>query len=262
MKTRIITAVVALIIFLPFVWIGDLPFEMMSILLATIAMYEVLKMAKQTVFSVNGVLAFLLMWLVTVPDHYLDWLKDLYITKWEILFLLVALLLAYTVFSKNKFHFDQAGVVFIAAFYVGFGFHYLAPTREAGLSYVIFALLIVWSTDTGAYFIGRAIGKAKLAPHVSPNKTVAGFVGGIVCAVVIAGGFYYFADLGISWVLILILLIILSVFGQLGDLVESALKRYYDVKDSGKILPGHGGILDRFDSLLFVLPLLHILQII
>lgn len=262
MKTRIITAIVALIVFLPFVWIGGLPFELMSVLLATIALYEVLKMANQSIFSVNGILSFLLMWLITLPAEYLDVLAKLSITKWDLVFLLVALLLAYTVFSKNKFHFDETGVALLAAFYVGFGFHYLGPTRDAGLSYVIFALLIVWSTDSGAYFIGRAIGKTKLAPHVSPNKTVAGFVGGIVCALIFAGGFYYLADLGMPIALLLVLLVILSVFGQLGDLVESALKRFYNVKDSGKILPGHGGILDRFDSLLFVLPLLHILQII
>ncbi|EAW0570638.1 phosphatidate cytidylyltransferase, partial [Listeria monocytogenes] len=201
-------------------------------------------------------------WLVVVPDRYLDFLDTLHITEMEVIFILMALLLANTVFSRNKFHFDQVGICMVAAFYTGFGFHYLALTREAGLMYVLFALFIVWSTDTGAYFIGKAIGKHKLAPNVSPNKTVEGFIGGIVCALVIAGGFYYFAELPGNIALVLALLVFLSIFGQLGDLVESALKRFYGVKDSGKILPGHGGILDRFDSLLFVLPLLHILQII
>lgn len=262
LKTRIITAVVALIFFIPFVVYGGIPFELLSILLATIALYEVLVMTKQRIFSMNGIITLLLMWLVVVPDRYLDFLDTLHITEMEVIFILMALLLANTVFSRNKFHFDQVGICMVAAFYTGFGFHYLALTREAGLMYVLFALFIVWTTDTGAYFIGKAIGKHKLAPNVSPNKTVEGFIGGIVCALVIAGGFYYFAELPGNIALVLALLVFLSIFGQLGDLVESALKRFYGVKDSGKILPGHGGILDRFDSLLFVLPLLHILQII
>ncbi|EUJ33550.1 phosphatidate cytidylyltransferase [Listeria floridensis FSL S10-1187] len=262
MKTRIITAIVALIIFIPFVVIGGIPFELVSILLASIAVYEILTMTKHPLLSVNGIVTMLLTWLVVVPDRYLTWFNHIGLSLMQLIFIAIALLLAYTVFSRNKFHFDQAGIAVLAAFYVGMGFHHLALTRDAGFYYVLFALLIVWSTDTGAYFIGRAIGKHKLAPHVSPNKTVEGFIGGIVSALVVAGGFFYFFDLGDNFVAVFLGLIVLSIFGQLGDLVESALKRFYGVKDSGKIMPGHGGILDRFDSLLFVLPLLHILQII
>ncbi|WP_163652698.1 phosphatidate cytidylyltransferase [Listeria sp. PSOL-1] len=262
MKTRTITAIVALIIFLPFVVVGGLPFELMSILLATIAIYEILIITKQNVFSVNGIVTVLFTWVITVPDEYLSFLTKIGIQKMELIFIAIAILLSFTVFSRNQFHFDQVGVDVLASFYVGFGFHFLADVRSAGVMFVIFALLIVWTTDTGAYLIGRAFGKHKLAPHVSPNKTIEGFIGGILCSLVIAGGFYYFFVSTNDFLLILIALVVLSLFGQLGDLVESALKRFYDVKDSGKILPGHGGILDRFDSLLFVLPLLHILQII
>ncbi|MBC1521132.1 phosphatidate cytidylyltransferase [Listeria aquatica] len=262
MKTRIITAIVALIIFIPFVVIGGVTFELISILLASIAVYEILVMTKQSLFSVNGIVTMLLTWLVVVPENYLTWLDKIGLSVIELIFIGIAILLSYTVFSKNKFHFDQAGIAVLASFYVGIGFHYLALTRDAGLYYVLFALLIVWSTDTGAYFIGRQFGKHKLAPHVSPNKTVEGFIGGIVSAIIIAGGFFYLMNLSGNIGLVILALIVLSIFGQLGDLVESALKRFYGVKDSGKILPGHGGILDRFDSLLFVLPLLHILQII
>ncbi len=111
--------------------------------------------------------------------------------------------------------------------------------------------------------IGRKLGRNKLAPHVSPNKTWEGSIGGTVVATIIVGVFAYFYPQGNYSLLTTVLLtIVLSVFGQLGDLVESALKRYYGVKDSGKILPGHGGILDRFDSLLLVLPALHLLGFI
>ncbi|MBC1563983.1 phosphatidate cytidylyltransferase [Listeria booriae] len=266
MKTRIITAIVALAVFLPFVIYGGLPFELLSMLLAAIALYEILVMTKQKLVSVNGIITLVLTLTVAAPSRFLEWLKDYDITQNEIIFVCMALLLSYTVFSKNRYHFDQVGIGILAAFYTGIGFHYLAETRNAGLEYVIFALLIVWMTDTMAYFVGRSLGKHKLAPNVSPNKTVEGFVGGIVFAVLIAGGYYFYMDLPGEILVIILIIIVLSIFGQLGDLVESALKRYYGVKDSGKLLPGHGGVLDRFDNLLFVLPLLlpllHILQIL
>lgn len=96
-------------------------------------------------------------------------------------------------------------------------------------------------------------------PAISPNKTVEGAIGGILSAVIVAILFYFFTELQNRFPLpvLLIISVILSIFGQVGDLVESALKRYYGVKDSGKLLPGHGGILDRVDSWLFVFPVLY-----
>lgn len=118
---------------------------------------------------------------------------------------------------------------------------------------------MIWSTDSGAYFVGKSLGKRKLWPEISPNKTVEGFVGGIVIALVLSTIFQLVANLPIPYFYLLLITLFLSVFGQIGDLVESALKRHYDVKDSGKILPGHGGVLDRFDSFLFVMPFLYFL---
>jgi phosphatidate cytidylyltransferase len=129
---------------------------------------------------------------------------------------------------------------------------------------VLFVQIIIWSTDSGAYFVGRKFGKNKLAPYISPNKTREGSIGAVLVAVLIAiiyrlivGG----AFLG-TWPALIGVTLLISIFGQLGDLVESAIKRFYGVKDSGTILPGHGGLLDRFDSLIFVLPLLYVLGFI
>lgn len=128
---------------------------------------------------------------------------------------------------------------------------------------LLYALFIVWLTDSGAYMIGRKLGRHKLAPHISPNKTWEGSVGGTVVATIVVSVFWYFFPFGgHSLTTMVILTLIFSIVGQLGDLVESALKRYYGVKDSGKILPGHGGILDRFDSLLLVLPVIHLFGLI
>jgi phosphatidate cytidylyltransferase len=152
----------------------------------------------------------------------------------------------------------------LAVIYVGVGFYYLIDIRTISLSLVFYALLLIWSTDIGAYFAGRFFGKRKLWPLISPKKTIEGSIGGTVFAVFIVVLFYvafqgkYIAT-NVDFSIYLVASILLSIFGQIGDLVESAFKRSFDVKDSGGILPGHGGILDRFDSLLFVLPILHML---
>lgn len=115
-----------------------------------------------------------------------------------------------------------------------------------GFDLLIWVFLVVWSTDIGAYFAGRAIGGPKLAPAISPNKTIAGLVGGVFSAALMAGAWVYYVHLPAS---LLWLAVPLAVTAQLGDLFESGLKRRAGVKDSGTWLPGHGGLLDRLDGL-------------
>jgi len=136
-------------------------------------------------------------------------------------------------------------------------FSYAILLRQApqGETLVLAALAITWATDTGAYFAGRRFGKRRLLPKVSPNKTVAGSIGGAVLAAAAALIAAYFW--GINWSYGLALGLAASLAGQLGDLFESALKRFAGVKDSGSILPGHGGVLDRFDSFLFAVPVVY-----
>ena len=124
--------------------------------------------------------------------------------------------------------------------------------------------MITWITDSGAYLIGRQIGRTKLAPHISPNKTWEGSIGGTVSAVIIVGIYLFFKQSAFPYGFLTMLgiTVFLSIGAQFGDLIESAFKRHYGVKDSGKILPGHGGILDRFDSILLVLPLMHFVGLI
>jgi phosphatidate cytidylyltransferase len=262
MKQRIITAVVGAAVFLPIVFLGNLPFLALVYLLATISLYEMLKMRKLQIFSIPGIISLVLLWIFLLPNEYLNLIEDLNYSKVEVAFLAVLLFLTYTVATKNKFSFDDVAFSTMAILYVGIGFYYFLETREAGLTYVFYSLFIVWATDSGAYFIGRAFGKNKLWPEISPNKTVEGFIGGIVCAVIVAILFGIFTDIDASLIQLMMITVFLSIFGQIGDLVESALKRHYEVKDSGNILPGHGGILDRFDSLLFVWPLLHFFHLL
>lgn len=118
-------------------------------------------------------------------------------------------------------------------------------------------LILLWTNDTGAYLAGRSFGRYKLFERISPNKTWEGFIGGVVLAIVVGLNLArYFQELSSSqWAL---MALIIGVFGTLGDLVESMLKRNLGVKDSGNILPGHGGVLDRFDGLLMAAPLVYI----
>lgn len=146
------------------------------------------------------------------------------------------------------------GLVFLNAFMVFFP---LIRQRVQGVDWILLFLLVVWAGDTGAYFAGKRFGKKKLYPQVSPKKTIAGSWGGLILSAGVAVGFGHFY---LAWVPIQVLVMI-SVFvnltAQIGDLVESLLKRGFHTKDSGSILPGHGGILDRFDGVVFSLPVMY-----
>ncbi|MFJ6958186.1 MAG: phosphatidate cytidylyltransferase [Ligilactobacillus animalis] len=262
MKQRVITAVIALIVFLPLLYLGGLPFDILVTLMGIVAMSEFLIMKKKLLVSFEAIISFLLILSVLLPVFWAGfWTQD---TLGGSFYLLALVMLVYTVISKNRFSFDDAGVLLLGGLYAGLGFRFMMLARAESLWMILYALLIVWITDSGAYLIGRKIGKNKLAPHISPNKTWEGSIGGSLSAVVIVGAYLYFVQgaFPYSFSTMLLWTLVFSVGGQLGDLIESAFKRHYGVKDSGKILPGHGGILDRFDSLLFVLPLMHFASLI
>ncbi|ABO66482.1 MULTISPECIES: phosphatidate cytidylyltransferase [Geobacillus] len=258
MKQRIITGVIAAALFLPIVILGGFPFIIVTYILATVGLFELLRMKGMSPLSFAGGAGFAALWLLLVPASYGDEWVASGSAKFGVLAALAFLLLVGTVLTKNTLTFDEAAFIVLAVLYVGVGFFCFGAVRLAGLSYLIYALFVIWATDIGAYFFGRAFGRRKLWPEISPNKTIEGAIGGIGSAVAIAAVYEWTAGLFDSLGAAIGLALLLSMFGQLGDLVESAFKRHYGVKDSGAILPGHGGILDRFDSLLFVLPLLYI----
>jgi phosphatidate cytidylyltransferase len=139
-------------------------------------------------------------------------------------------------------------------------------TVSSGALLLMLPLLVTWASDIGAYAVGRTMGKHKLIPLVSPGKTVEGAIGGLIASVIVAWAFGNgvlrpAAQLGFKWYPLGLILfgVVVSVAAQVGDLAESLLKREAGVKDSSRILPGHGGILDRLDSLFFVLPVSYLL---
>ncbi len=171
---------------------------------------------------------------------------------------LTGLLLTIELFLSGKSPFAIIGSYLTGVFYISLPIVLLfSLARTSNAEYHphrVFGLLwLVWTNDTFAYLIGSRIGKRKLFPRISPNKTWEGTIGGALCTVGMAWLLSaYFDDYSTTqW---LALGVVVGVFGTLGDLVESMLKRSAGVKDSGKLLPGHGGLLDRFDAFLFVLP--------
>ncbi|MGY3765350.1 phosphatidate cytidylyltransferase [Vagococcus vulneris] len=258
MRQRVITAVVALLIFIPLIVIGGIPLQLAAALLGAVGVYELFNMKGLELTSFEGVLAILtVVCLILGGTETLSFLPSTFDSA-SLFYLPIMIILMLPVFSKNTYTFDEAAFPVLVSIYVGIGFKNFVLAREAGVSILLFALFIVWATDIGAYMFGMKFGKHKLAPHISPNKSIEGAIGGVLSAVVVSLIYGLFVSFSYSLIAMVILTILFSVVGQMGDLVQSAYKRHYGVKDSGKILPGHGGILDRFDSLLFVFPLMHL----
>lgn len=261
MKQRIITAIIALIVFLPFLIYGGWPFVIFGYFLATVALFELLRMNKHIKTKAPYIIATVILWLLLFPSL-TDLNQVLALEKQDVLIIFMMLLLFYTVASKNAFTFNEGSFVFLATIYLAIGFYFLIETRLLGLEYILFVLFVIWATDTGAYFSGRFFGKRKLWPIISPNKTIEGAVGGLIIAIVVAVIFQMIYPFDYSFGYMIFTSAVISIIGQIGDLVASAIKRTYAIKDSGNILPGHGGILDRLDSLIFVIPILYIINFI
>ena len=156
---------------------------------------------------------------------------------------------------------QRAALTTFGVVYAGLLLTFLALLKRdapQGGSWVLLTLMTAWFGDTGAYFAGRFLGKTKLYPAISPGKTRAGAVGGVIGSFLasVLANLWFFPELG--WVHGAVVTVVGAALGQCGDLVESMLKRAFGVKDSGKILPGHGGILDRVDAVLFIAPFMYV----
>ena len=151
----------------------------------------------------------------------------------------------------------RAALLFIGIVYIFGSWRCAIGLHEQNPHWLMYALLLNWIGDSGAYFVGRKFGRHKLAPRVSPKKSWEGAVASVITSVLIAGAYLVRFVPGVSVVTAIALTAIANVAGQLGDLAESAIKRGAGVKDSGAILPGHGGFLDRVDSTLFAMPVIY-----
>lgn len=252
-------------------YLGGAPLATMLGVIAALGAWEIQRMA-----TANGVepmmpLGIVVAGLIPIAVHgYFLGVFKLSLTAGVVLFLLV---LASAVWLRgparrpiNSVALTALGALYpgtIAYIYV-LRHHPYTITRGAGTALVALPIVLTWATDTGAYAFGRAMGKRKLIPSVSPGKTVEGALGGLIVTVIISVLYVRFvlrpySDLGMTPLAAVLFGVAISATAQVGDLVASLMKRDAGVKDSSKILPGHGGIVDRFDSLFFVMPVAFLL---
>ena len=251
MKERIISSIIGAAVFLPIVYVGGHWFTWFVFILGVVGLYEMAKMRGIRMSNEIGLISVIAIGSVIVPERYFN--NFLPITQASYIFYTCAmLLLVLTVYRHETFNFVDAATLLFASAYIGLGLRFLIEIRDEGLATFIYLLMVVWLTDIGAYFTGKTYGKTKLAPEISPNKTIEGSIGGVVIALMATTIYSQVIDLNLEFTNYLwIVTVFVSLAGQFGDLVESAYKRYFGVKDSGKFLPGHGGVLDRIDSTLF-----------
>lgn len=181
------------------------------------------------------------------------------------LFLAALMAMAYVLchYASLENSFEVMSRLFFGIVYIGFFSAHLVLLRllPEGNLWLIILVAITAGSDSGAYYVGKSFGKRKLCPSISPNKTIEGALGGLVCGVGVAVVCALFLLESINWKVLIPVAIILTGVGIVGDLCESVVKRGTDTKDSGRILLGHGGVLDRIDSLILAAPFLYYLQV-
>ncbi|MGD1880133.1 MAG: phosphatidate cytidylyltransferase [Kiloniellaceae bacterium] len=248
--TRILSAVVlAPLVLLP-IWFGGWWFIILMVATAGLMGWEWARMVNGGQLGWPGVLLIAVLVLATAGFALLE-VRTIALPSFLVTGALLSAIAAVIRFKRRQAY----PFVFFGTLYIGgacLAFLWLRTVPEEGRNLVFWLLAVVWATDIGAYFAGRGIGGPKLAPRISPNKTWAGLIGGALSAGlvgVLAAGF-----LGRDATLLVVGGMILAVVAQAGDLLESWCKRRFSVKDSSHLIPGHGGILDRVDGLLAVLP--------
>ncbi|WP_044642683.1 phosphatidate cytidylyltransferase [Risungbinella massiliensis] len=267
MKERVITGGLGAAGFLTLLYLGGWWYTTLIFIIALIAFWEysrTLGYSQGWIPMGIGYLGVTLILLSNLPQLQGDSLFGVDLSKTYLLILLLYFI--WMVLSRNHLDIYRLSFLFVGVMYIGFGFSLMMETvwRENGLGFALSLLvvLVTFANDSGAYFVGRKWGKRKLWPHISPKKTVEGSLAGIAFGVLFAIPIGLFFPILGSIPYVLFLGFLTAVVGQIGDLVESAIKRTTGVKDSGKILPGHGGMLDRFDSLLFTFLVLHIFDLL
>ena len=252
MKKRVISAIVALIIVIPLILLGGYAYYLGVGVLSIIGYYEIISVREQkrkvpTSMKVISLVTYLCICMSSAIK------KNTFNIDYRLFILdIFACMLPLIVLDSKKYDSDDALFLLAVTLFLGTSFNFLIVIRNIKLVYLIYVALITIMSDTFAHFWGTKIGKRKLCPKVSPNKTVEGMIGGTLFGTFF-GAMYFLTiiDPTSSIVLVTVISLTLSLIAQFGDLVFSAIKRNYGVKDYGNIMPGHGGVLDSLDSIIF-----------
>lgn len=255
MKQRLVTAFLGLVVFVPILFLTNaVTFRICFAIISAISALEMLKCTqclKKPLISVPLV-AFSAAMPIIIS---LDEIKWYVVILGVMFYCMIALVLSNGSISAQDMGMSYTGVLFVSISYAC-----VAIIREEFSYAFVLVYLGAWISDTFAYIVGRALGKHKLLPNISPKKTVEGAIGGIIADMIVFPLFgliiMWFTDFNVNFILLSVLGLAVAVISQLGDLVMSAIKRSYGVKDFGKLFPGHGGFLDRFDSTFTVAPLM------
>lgn len=269
---RLAFAGVAIPVVLGLVWLGGLGLALLLAVAAAVAAWEFYNIAVGTGSHPLSLLGIALS--AAIPFGVYARFEGFWAPPVSVVMLVVLTLMSITLWRRGATGkpLEVVAITLLGVFYTGgmlafayaLRYHRFAIGPMAGTLLVLLPLLITWGTDTGGMLFGKTLGKRKLMPSISPGKTVAGAVGGAVVAVIAAMLFvklalHPYARLTMSLAAAAAFGLVVSVAGQVGDLVESMLKREAGVKDSSALIPGHGGALDRVDSLLFTLPVSYVL---
>lgn len=255
MKKRILSATLIVAIFIPFLIVGGEAFALFATLLANLAIYELIHI-RETKKEVPFLMKlFAHVAVIFFAMNNFKSIDFIYYVDYRAMALLLFVFLMPMIFinDSKKYNLNDALFLIGSILFVGLSFNLFIITRNFDISYIIYLLLITTITDSFALFTGMLIGKHKLAPKISPKKTVEGLLGGSLMGTIVASSFYTTViNPNISLVLVIFVTMFLTFIGQAGDLIFSSIKRYYGKKDFSNLIPGHGGILDRLDSLVFV----------
>lgn len=256
MKTRIISAIIALLIFVPIFLVGGNVYNITIYLLSLLALKEFINI-KETKKEMKPFIKFIAYSLITLlvlnnpSNHELFFTVDFRVIAGLFLALLIPVV---SYHDKEKYSVNDAFFLIGGIFFLGLSFNLMILLRDQSLLMVTYLFLITIFTDTYAYLTGILIGRYKLIEAISPKKTWEGMIGGTLFGVIISSTFYHIVvDPNLPIFTLLFMSTFLSIVGQFGDLVFSAIKRYYGKKDFSNLMPGHGGVLDRLDSIIFVI---------